>query len=90
MHKVDPSGRSSKAWICGRSLTGIAVSNPTEGIDVRLLWVLCCPVEVSTSGSLVVQRSPSECNLFKCDNEAFIMESQVHKGLLRHDEKIRV
>jgi hypothetical protein len=24
----------SKAWVCGRSLAGIAGSNPTEGMDV--------------------------------------------------------
>jgi hypothetical protein len=25
------------AWVCGRSLVGIAGSNPTEGMDVCLL-----------------------------------------------------
>jgi hypothetical protein len=29
------------AWVCGRSLAGIAGSNPAGGIDVCLLWVLC-------------------------------------------------
>ena len=31
----------SKAWVCGRSLSEIAGSNPAEGIGVSLLWVLC-------------------------------------------------
>jgi hypothetical protein len=31
----------SQAWVCGRSLAGIVSSNPTGGIDIRLLWVLC-------------------------------------------------
>jgi hypothetical protein len=31
----------SKAWVYGRSLTGIVGSNPAEGMDVSLLWVLC-------------------------------------------------
>jgi hypothetical protein len=31
----------SKAWVCGCSLTGIVGSNPAEGMDVCLLWVLC-------------------------------------------------
>jgi len=31
----------SKAWVCVRSLTGIEVSNPTEGMEVCLLWLLC-------------------------------------------------
>jgi hypothetical protein len=30
----------SKAWVCGRSLAGIAGSIPTEGMDVRLLYLL--------------------------------------------------
>ena len=25
----------SKAWVCGRSVAGIAGSNPTGGVDVR-------------------------------------------------------
>jgi len=31
----------SEAWVCGRSLAGIAGSNPAGGMDVCLLWVLC-------------------------------------------------
>ena len=31
----------SKAWACGRSLAGIAGSNPAGGIDVRLLLMSC-------------------------------------------------
>jgi len=31
----------SKAWVCGRSLAGIMVSDPAGGMDVFLLWVLC-------------------------------------------------
>jgi hypothetical protein len=36
-----PVAVRSKAWVCGRSLTRIVVSNPTGGMDVCLLWVLC-------------------------------------------------
>jgi hypothetical protein len=32
-----PVAGPSKAWVCGRSLAGIAGSNPTEGMDVSLL-----------------------------------------------------
>jgi hypothetical protein len=40
-----------KAWVCGRSLAGIAGSNPTGGMDVCLVWVLrVCQVEVSATG----------------------------------------
>jgi hypothetical protein len=28
-------------WVCGRSLAGIAGSNPAGSMDVYLLWVLC-------------------------------------------------
>ena len=31
----------SKAWFCARSLARIGGSNPTGGMDVCLLWVLC-------------------------------------------------
>ena len=31
----------SKAWVFGRSLAGIAGSNPAGGLDVCLLWLLC-------------------------------------------------
>jgi hypothetical protein len=51
----------SKAWVCGRSLAGIVGSNPAGGMDVCLLWVLCCcQVEVSASVWSLVQRSPTE------------------------------
>jgi hypothetical protein len=32
-----PVAARSKAWVCGRSLTGIVGSNPAEGMDVCLL-----------------------------------------------------
>jgi hypothetical protein len=36
-------------------------------MDVYLLWMLCCPVEVSTTGRSLVQRSPTECGVSVCD-----------------------
>jgi hypothetical protein len=36
-----PLAALPKAWVCGRSLAGIVDSNPTGGMDVCLLWVLC-------------------------------------------------
>ena len=32
--------------------------------------VVCCPVEVSATGRLLVQRSPTECGVSECDREA--------------------
>ena len=51
----------SKAWVCGRSLAGIAGSNPARGMNVCVLRVLCV-VEVagSATGRSLVQRSPTE------------------------------
>jgi hypothetical protein len=31
----------SKAYVCGSSITGIAGSNLAEGMDVRLVSLLC-------------------------------------------------
>jgi hypothetical protein len=59
-----------KAWVCSRSLAGIAGSNTAGGTDVCLLWMLCCKVEVSVSGWSFVQRSPTECGVSECDREA--------------------
>ena len=36
-----PLSARSKAWVCGCSLAGIVGSNPSLGVDVCLLWVLC-------------------------------------------------
>jgi len=41
----------SKALICTHRIAGIAGSNPTDDMDVRLfLCVLCCLVEVPATG----------------------------------------
>jgi hypothetical protein len=40
---------------------------------VCLVSVVCCQVEVSASVSLLVQRSPAECDVSVCDREASIM-----------------
>jgi len=43
MWLADPSGLAarSKAWVCGRSLAGIADSNPAVVMNVCLLRMLC-------------------------------------------------
>jgi hypothetical protein len=64
----------SKAWLCSRSLAG------TGGFEYRrghgylsLLSVVCCQVEVPATGRFLVQGSPTECGVSKCDREASIM-----------------
>ena len=39
----------SKAWVCGRSFTEIAGSNPA-GVRVSVVSVVCCQIEVSAPG----------------------------------------
>ena len=36
-----PVAARSKAWVYGRSPAEIVSSNPTQGMDVCLLWLLC-------------------------------------------------
>ena len=51
----------SKAWVCGRSLAGIAGSNPSGSMDVFLLVnVVCCQVDVSATDRSLVQRNPTD------------------------------
>jgi hypothetical protein len=47
---MTPVAAGCKAWVCGRSLPGIAVSNSSGGIDVSVGSVVCCQVEVFATG----------------------------------------
>jgi len=40
----------SQAWVCGRSLSRIVGSNPAGDMDVGLVSVVRCQVEVFASG----------------------------------------
>jgi len=47
-----PVAAGSNAWVCGCSFAEIAGSNPTEwggSMDMSLVIVVCCRVEVSAS-----------------------------------------
>ena len=58
----------SKAWIYGRSLAEVAVSNPAGGIEVPLSIVsVCYQVEVFATGRSLGQRSPTEFGVSECD-----------------------
>ena len=41
----------------------IVASIPTGGMDVCMLWVLCCQVEVSATSLSHFQRSPTDCGV---------------------------
>jgi hypothetical protein len=50
-----PVAARFKEWVCGRSLAGIAGSNPAGGMDACLLWVLyVCQAEASATGRSLV------------------------------------
>ena len=64
----------SKAWLCGRSVAGIARSNPARGHGyLSLVSVVSCQVGVSASGSSCLQWSPTECGASGCDRAASII-----------------
>ena len=63
-----------KVWVYGRSLADIVASNPTGGMDVCLLWILCVvQVLVSATGWSLVQGNPTEFGESECDREVSIM-----------------
>jgi hypothetical protein len=80
-----PVATQSKAWFCGRSLAGIAGSNPARGIAVYVS-VMSCQVDVSVSGWSLVQRSPTECDVSDYDREASIVRRPWPTGWLLHHE----
>ena len=56
--KQIPLVARSNAWVSGRSLGGIAGSNPAGGMDVlSLVDVVCYQVEASASRRSLVQRT---------------------------------
>ena len=46
--------------MCVRLLAGIGGSNPTGSMDVSVVNVVCCQVEVSATGRSLVQRSSTK------------------------------
>ena len=65
----------SKAWVWGRSLSGITGSNHAVGMYIYLSVVrtVFCQVEVSATGRFLVQRGTTECSESECYREASIM-----------------
>jgi len=65
-----PMAARSKAWFSGRSLPEITDSDLAWAMDVCVVSVVCCQVEVSATGRAIVQRSPTDCGASECDREA--------------------
>jgi hypothetical protein len=70
MCEPKPMSAWPESWMCVHSLAGFAGSIQAGGMDVRLLCVVCCLVEVSATGRSLAQRSPTECGVSECDREA--------------------
>jgi len=64
-----------KASVCGSSIVGIAGSNSSRGMEVRLSLVsgVCCQVEISASGWSLVQRNLIKCGVSECVRKASIL-----------------
>jgi len=56
----------SKAYVCCRSPAEIVGSNPTGGMDVSVVSVVCCKVEVSASSRSLLQRKPTDRDALLC------------------------
>jgi hypothetical protein len=71
-----------KALVCGHSIVGIADSNSSRGMKVRLPLVsgVCCEVEISASGWSLVQRNLIKRGVSECVREASIMSRPCPNG----------
>jgi hypothetical protein len=59
-HQAIAEAPRSKARVFNRSLAGTAGSNPAGGMNVCLLGMWCCQIEVSATSRSRVQRSNTE------------------------------
>jgi hypothetical protein len=65
----------SKAWVCRRSLAGIAGSNSAGAwTSLSPVSVVHCQVEDPVWDWLVFQSSPTDCGVSECVHEAAITE----------------
>ena len=79
LKEAKPVAAPSKAWVCGRSLAGTEGSNPAEGMDVCLLYLLY----VVRSGYSLVHRSTVECGVSECDLETTTMRRSRPTGAVK-------
>jgi hypothetical protein len=54
-----PLAIRSKAWVCGLSVAGVTSAIPAGDMDICLVSVVCCQIEVAASGWSLVHRRPS-------------------------------
>jgi len=76
-----------KVWVCGCTLAGIVVLNPAGGLDVCLLWMLCCQVKGLCVRLIICPEETYWALWFwvwwRLDSE----EALAHYGLLHHEKK---
>jgi hypothetical protein len=78
-----PVASRPNAWLWGRLLVEIAVSNPDGGM-LSFVIVVYCQVEVSASGWSLDHRSPTECCLSDCESWTLDKETLFHYGLFNY------
>ena len=49
--------------VYSRSNAGVAGSNPARGMNVSILWVLCCQVEASATSQPLFHSRSIECGV---------------------------
>jgi hypothetical protein len=87
-----PLAARSKLWVCGLSPVELAVFNPTGGMDICLLWVLCVVWQKSLRWANHSSRGVLPTVVRRCvwsrslGNE----ETLAHWGLLRQKEKEKI
>jgi hypothetical protein len=85
LYSADPVVVRSKAWVFGRSLARFVGSNPTGGMDVSLVSVVCCcQVEASETRRSLVQRSPTDCGVSLC-----VIKRKLHTSTLKRETGVR-
>jgi hypothetical protein len=81
---AEPSGRATKAYICGRLVAGVADSNPARGMDVCLLclYVMLTCVGRGLCDGLITRPEESYCvSLCMCGQETLKGRPKVRPGL---------
>jgi hypothetical protein len=56
-----PVATWANEWVCGSWQAEIACSNPTGGVDISLVNVLCCLTEVSVMRRSLVKGGRTDC-----------------------------
>jgi hypothetical protein len=80
----------SKVWVCSRSLAGIAGSNPARGMDLSLVSVVWCQVDMplrradhTSTGVLLSMTCLTKCVLENLNDE----EAKAHDASRAMDKK---